>query len=428
MTLRLYPLIALLFVGSVSNADSLFFTLPDWNDEMAAYAAQGLATGNANLDIVDQGATLTSFTGISNITNTHNDTEGDFLWTAYHQEKRLAGIRSGAAQIWEARRDNLIAFFINDYVSGQAWNFDRNSHNHDHLYGWGLADYFADSGDAAAATVLNDIVADVSSFFAGTTPGQIAVGSSDGSSGRRWARQLRFAARVAEVLPTAANRTWRDKVVDIVLQDPQWDSTYNAYWRRNVVDSPLDYAAGDRQQNTFHMGVMMDALFVAWRSLDAEGDSTRADMCRQRLVDLATFYRDVPLDGNGFLKLAMGYNINSGSFVSAAGTGSPNGVYTIPPINGLVMAYKFTGDQTYLDRAWTLFRNWQASPGLSPSVPANNVQHFVDSKADSSTGFRFTENNKGELQYVYALFENGGSPVVLSQVVRPQPPISLVVQ
>ena len=50
--------------------------------------------------------------------------------------------------------------------------------------------------------------------------------------------------------------------------------------------------------------------------------------------------------------------------------------------------------------------NWQAAR----SGKTGTLEHFVDSQISSATGFRFLSNNKGELQYVYALFENGGVP------------------
>ena len=60
------------------------------------------------------------------------------------------------------------------------------------------------------------------------------------------------------------------------------------------------------------MGIWMDALWHAWRVLDAEGD-VRAAAVRRRLIDMATFYRDIPLDDNGFLRLHLGYNVETNS-------------------------------------------------------------------------------------------------------------------
>lgn len=422
-----------------ANADSLLHSLPDWSDEQAAYEARGLATSVAHTDIVDRGfssSELDNFSGLSRLDNTHNDTEGDPLWVAFHMHKRLdgaGGTKSSAAGYWLTRRENLAAWFKSSYYNGEAYLFDRNNYNLDHLYGWGLADYYEETGDSAALTALNNIQADAASFFSSTRPGTRQVSSYYFDGPRRWARQLRFAARLTEVAPTTANRTWRDKVVDIVLQDPGWDSTYKNYWYQDNGDTGIDYSAGDRNMNTFHIGVLMESLFIAWRSLTADGDTTRANNCAQRLIDLATFYRDIPLDANGFLNLRMGRNISNGSAVATGGRGTPYGVYTIPPINGLVFAYKFTGTQSYLDRAWQLWNNWQASTywtgrGGGPAQPLGTVHHYTDSLLTSSEAFRFLDNNKGELQYTYALFENGGRPALLTDLTKPQPPSDLVVQ
>ena len=82
----------------------------------------------------------------------------------------------------------------------------------------------------------------------------------------------------------------------------------------------------------------------------------------------------------------------------------------IPPVNGLVVAYKFTGDRSYLERAWTRYTNWQAAR----SGTTGQLENIVDSQIASATGFRFLSNNKGELQYVYTLFENGGEPLTIA--------------
>ena len=42
----------------------------------------------------------------------------------------------------------------------------------------------------------------------------------------------------------------------------------------------------------------------------------------------------------------------------------------------------------------------------------NVVYHYVDTRFDTSTGSQYLYNNKGELQYTYLIFENGGVPTV----------------
>jgi hypothetical protein len=370
---------------------------------------------------------LDNFTGLSSIGNTHNDTEGDDLWTAYHMYKRLNGIRQAAADAWYTRAQNLAGFFRDNYINGTAWNGDR-SFNFDHLYGWGLCEWAASEGDSAAITTINQIVQEMETWIDGASwsgaknPGDPLTGGTDG---RRFGRQLRFAVAAYDASPIAANKVWRDRIIDIWLQAPNWDGNWGAYWLSDdFTDRAVGagaYANGDRIIVSYHTGIVMDAHYRAWIALSAEGDS-RASSMRQRLVDMATFYKDFPLGGDNLLSLYHGRNVNSGATVETGGLGSPSGVYTVPPVNGLVFGYKLTGDQNYLDKAWALWEVWQETR----SGQANVIDHFVDSTIASATAFRFLANNKGELQYVYALFENGGAPTVVGT--RPNPPGQLRVQ
>ena len=75
---------------------------------------------------------------------------------------------------------------------------------------------------------------------------------------------------------------WRDKVIDIMLQSPDWDADNKMYW---LGAGPTDnssrlgkgaFERGDRIAITFHMGIWMDALWHAWLALDAEGDARAA--------------------------------------------------------------------------------------------------------------------------------------------------------
>ena len=221
-------------------------------------------------------------------------------------------------------------------------------------------------------------------------------------------RQLRFAVAAQRVSPSTANKTWRDKVIDICLQTPSWNGTYGLHMlsETSTTGAGFDWNAGDRVQVTFHMGIWMDAYWHAWKELDAEDDS-RLAAWRGQLLAMATHFRDCGFDTDGFINQFTGRNISSQTFLHGGSTGAPAGVYTVAPINGLVFAYKLTGDQTYLDRAWLLWETWQFSLG-----GANTIQHYTDSQIGADAG-DILANNKGELQYCYALFEKGGSPSVV---------------
>lgn len=405
-------------VGCGSGGAAL---MPDWNDEAATYANRGFTAIRA-LDLEDANSSggVTTFishpgqppVAPSSFADIHNDTEGDDLWTAYHQYRRLDGIRQASADSWFTRASNLADFFTNHYVDGTSW---VNDQNHDHFYGWGLCDWADGQNDSAALATIDTMVARMAAWFdessgnMRTAPGDDI--SQQGNHSRRWARQLRFAVAAQRVSPSSANQAWRDKCIDIVMQTPSWVASHNIYGlsSSSTSNAGFDFAGGDRVQINFHQGIWMDSMWHAWLELDAEGDS-RAASVRQRLIDMATFWRDLPLDpSTNFVPLRVGRNVNTNAALRGGGAGAPDGVYTVCSTNGLVFAYKLTGDVTYLDKAWAHWAAWQTGTGLSGS--ANTIHHYVDTEIRQNVDV--LAHNKGELQYVYALFENGGSPALV---------------
>ena len=126
-----------------TSRGDLLETIPGWNDEAAAYVARELDTSSAGLHISDgrySSDRLGTFKNVSTISDTHGDTEGDALWTAYQMYKRLDGIHENAASDWYTRAQNLANFFKNSYIGGSAWSKD-GSFNFDHIYGWGLCEW-----------------------------------------------------------------------------------------------------------------------------------------------------------------------------------------------------------------------------------------------------------------------------------------------
>ncbi len=115
-------------------------------------------------------------------------------------------------------------------------------------------------------------------------------------------------------------------------------------------------------------------------------------------------------------------NNSNAPFVIDTGTTSAimvplwNPLYTSSLVNLCVMAYKFTGTTAYLTKAQHIFL--RGTKGLYPSSTSreaadNVVGHFMDTRFESSTSNYFLYDNKGDLQYTYLLFENGGVPTVI---------------
>jgi hypothetical protein len=418
--------IALAFQVSDATAQDLLTTLPDWSDEDAAYrdSARGLDVSPGLFEHIEGGNYSSDQLGFFGeaccFTNKelHEDTEGDDLWTAYHMWKRLEGVKPNGT--WHTRMETLKNFYVNDYLSVLTGPGRETDNNYDHVYGWGLCDWYKTEGSkepdggAAALAAIDGIIAAMvnwnASYQGGIEPGDSILNNSNGT--RRWARQLRLAVCAAEVSPTAFNKAWRDKVVDIVMNSPDFDDNYKMYFydEGQTTKKGYDYAGGERVTNTFHMGLWMDAMWQAWRVLSAEGDP-RASPIQERLTGMASYFRDYGPTADGRVPLLTGVNINTGTRIDTASSGFGNtDVYTISPVNGLVFAYKFTGDQRYLDAAWSLWLRFQESE----SGKAGTIGHYADSQLSSANGYRLLRHNKGELQYVYALFENGGKPTTVS--------------
>ncbi len=80
-----------------------------------------------------------------------------------------------------------------------------------------------------------------------------------------------------------------------------------------------------------------------------------------------------------------------------------------------MFGHKFTGDQQLLIRAKQFFNRGMKGLYGDPEKRAaadDVVHHFVDSRFDSSSEDFYLAFNKGELQYTYAIFENGGAPTI----------------
>jgi len=410
---------------SLGVAQNLLTTLPDWNDESIAYQSnsRNLNVSPGWFEHIEGGnyseERLGWFGDACCFSNTemHEDTEGDDLWTAYHMWKRLDGIKPTTA--WRARVESLKNYYINDYPALLAGSGRETDNNYDHVYGWGLCDWYKTEGakepdgGAKAISAINNIVFAMeqwsNSFQGGIEPGASILGNSNGS--RRWARQLRIAVCAAEVSPTQSNINWRNRVIDIVMQTPDFNDVQKMYFYSSAETARKGFnaAAGERVINTFHMGIWMEAMWQAWRELNSEGDP-RASAVKQRLIDMATYYRDKAPEPDDRIPLLTGLNIDTGQVINTSSTGYGNtSVYSISPINGLVFGYKLTGNQSYLDAAWALWLRFQESE----SGQQNTIVHFADSQLSSANGFRLLRHNKGELQYIYALFENGGNPSLI---------------
>lgn len=436
-------------------ATGTFFPVPTVQDERNTYTLWGWtwdeATANPTYNQAGPDLKPASPSYVIANPDIHGDTECDDVWSYLQAYNRRTAGRDGYLQRAQAWRN----YYVNSFEGSPEQGNDE-SFLFDHFYGWGLqqlGSQFADPGASTEAlricTTLHDWWAAGGRNGPGKTwpnPGTFDI-AHYGHRGP--ARNLHTAVVVADATGDAKAIELRDHLIDLWLQSTDWDSTNGMYWVSeeqmgfyNLLppNGPLSYAAGDRAVSSFHIGQLAEAFFAAWYSPNVT--PTRKNVLRSRIVAMATYMRAHGLDPTyRYCSNELGIRGSGGSWWNYS-LSNPvtfwDGSYTISIVNLLVMGYKFTGDSTFLlgaPPAGSLNGPYSAQycfnrgtksiyssttlregPGGS-SVPSggneNVAYHFVDSRFDSSSGNYYLYNNKGELQYTYLIFENGGSPTLL---------------
>jgi len=341
----------------------------------------------------------------------HGDTEGDDLWSylmMYRRTNQEGYLKR--AQAW-AR------YFKEDYrqCKGKVdytYCADRANFGLDHLYGWGLVAYYEQFGDVAALAAAEAIAGDVEAIWAGRSNGH----SMSFYNLRAGARHLLLVTRVAEATKKQRWITLRDKLIDLWLNSPDWDARGMYFPSAEQTDIHYKlgqgaYSAGARVQSPFQIGVLTEAFVQAYRT-------TGRTQLKDRLVAMARFVDRHGLDphyqyGGSVFGIVNGNTWHNYSSSGPASFWDP--VYTTSLVNLLVFGYKFTGDQQLLIRAKQFFNRGTKGLYGDPEkrvVADDAVHHFVDSRFDASSEDFYLAFNKGELQYTYAIFENGGAPTI----------------
>ena len=355
----------------------------------------------------------------------HDSAEGDDLWTHYQQYLRTGNtLHRDWARGWR------------DYYASGAYRSDLQSSCgtgflYDHTFGQGLVLWAYYENDAAALAEAEAIAGVIESYHSGLVPGSDPMAFWGSRSS---ARHLIVASYVAQM--TGAQRwiTLRDQLIDGWVQSPDWETGIvggNYFIGRDAMTSASSsasaYDAGRRANSAFQIGLHVEAL---WRAYMATG----RDDVRSRLVDIAKwveYYAHDPAYVNPMVGAWLGQNGDGSRWHRDGDSGNANingadPSYDTSLVNSLVIGYKLTGEGSMLAMARTLFRKgtqWPAGVyGRSKLVADDEVHHFVDTLNNPDV-FLF-DYNKGELQYVYLLFENNGNPAVLGA--RPRAPSNLI--
>jgi hypothetical protein len=348
--------------------------------------------------------------------NLHDNGEADDLWNHYQAFKRSGNnIYLQWAQRW---RD----YFVNTYFTDLL-----NDSFGEHVYGQGLVLWGVDRNDPVALSAAEQICAHIESLQSGISMG--APMSFFGA--RQRARWLLVATYYSFANPAARWVNLRNRLLDLWMASSDWQDTSNSnlaaggmYFcgrtglQGTGIVEPSQYDQGFRANSSFSMAILVDAL---WRGYKL---TARADV-RARLIQMARYinhYANNPahvnaMSGSWWGHANGGYHhprTNGGSHTNP-NTTPADASYEVSHVNTLVIGHKLTGDVTLLNRAQYHFRKGTRFDAGYANAPAlcspTEVHHYIDVLQDSSNpGYFF--NNKGELQYCYLLFENGGVPTV----------------
>jgi hypothetical protein len=379
------------------------YPMPSLQDERDTYASWGWSWSPS----VEPGAVtepLPGYTVNASDVDVRYDTEGDDLWTYLMMYRRTGNtVYLNRAQAW-------LRYFKQDYLAALLAD-DAFAH----MYGWGLLAWYEHSCeqgscDVDALTAAESFGAAVEGRWASAVPGQETVAYW---GPRRAARHLLLATRLADVTGDQRWINLRDKLIDLWLQSPDWDPRGMYFIGDADTDEVVGtgaYAAGARVESAFQIGIISEAFDHAYRS------SGRTEL-RNRMVAMARFVDQYGMDPTyqytgayfGIVNGKMWHDF-SASCGSACTSADPS--YSTSLVNTLVRGYKYTGDVALLNRAKHFFnRGTKGVYGsLARSAPDNGVHHFVDTVFSSGNGYFYLAYNKGELQYTYLIFENGGTP------------------
>lgn len=367
----------------------------------------------------------------------HSDTEGDALWAWSQQLGRYGTVAAGSGSTTQTWNDDVLTYYKNNMLSKLDANEQPGAPGtglgYDHLYVHGLAKVYNDTADAAIIPVLTGIRTRLESAPAYQTldsGGSLSVATWGARGVGRWALSAAFAAEAT------GDANWiavRDNLVRAYETSPDWqDSTntpainngggmyFESRGQMQFTSGSGGTAAydGGRRINTSWMTSI--AVEAVWRMYVQTGSA----ILRDRLIKMARYVQHYAHEPSWAFPNAgsrWGHNGDGSRFHIGGGNGSANNAADdcssdAALVNTMVIGYKLTGDTDMLDFARTLFsRGNRYNPGSPYQLMAQSLNHvfkYVDTVPNPSQ--RRFQWNKGQLQFCYMIFENGGRPSVLA--------------
>jgi len=378
------------------------FALPGLDDERETYRELGWTWAAA----AEPNAPAEPSYSVEDI-DIHGDTEGDDLWSYLAMEQRTG------APGYRDRAEAWARYFKDDFAqcvgaAGASFCYDRDSFGGDHLWGWGLISYGVLRDDDSAITAAEGIGNEVDFLWGpDTTYGCVPAAGCIHYGVRLMGRHLLFMTRLAEVSSDPRWPALRDRMIQVLLDSPEWDETRGTYfegdWGTDEALGEGAYAGGARIQSPFMLGALSEGMDHAYR---ATGNAE----LRRRMIRMAEFVDEHGLDPTYQYSASL-FGIVGGetwhSYADAEPVEFWDPVYTTSLVNVLMRGYRYTCDAAFKQRAALFFARGNGAIYGQPTMRSAEdgvVHHFVDTRFDSSSGNFFLDYNKGELQYTYLLF------------------------
>lgn len=361
----------------VPNALGPLCTVGSLAQEQAAYAALGWTYSQNQIPNGPPNAPGTYAAQLGPGQDVHGDFEADDLWQNLVMYKRTGNILyRQMAELWA---NYYLNHYENDLSSGG--NPD-SSFGYDHLFGYGLIDWFEETWDLRA-------------LAAAVRLGNISLTNYHHSiSLRTSARHMLLALRLWEKTGEQKWRNHAQVIRDDLFNPAKWPQTTG---QPNSYDPIRGVWMLDREQPNLH--VTANAVHLGWinfalaRFYEATGGVDT--VVREQLIKMARFVQNYglnPADGQ------------SGAYI-AFDTGTavyfPNlHAYTTYWVDTLARGFILTGDTALKDLAATFW-------GHGTDAATGQVGHFMNKFWLSSSPFYLTN---GDLSYSGILFSLNLTP------------------
>jgi len=409
---------------------------PSLQDELDFYVAQGWVNWSANSaqfgvtpgDPIDLNFTpyyqKTCPGGGNPFTigdpDVHYDSEGPDLWTYLHQYDRYGDAEyqcfaDAWADYWINQRQTSTGYQAESDING-SWGLD-------HMWAWDLVTLHEQTpgGNSAAITAARAIVADAKAWWVynkgdGTNMPVAGSYSMSGIQPRRAVRLLYAATRLAQATGDVNDIAFRDTVLDLWLQSPGWEEmtvTAGAAGMHFLNASETDsraganaYASGSRVIIPLHIGLLGDAYYYAHHTIT---DTAKRATIRDQAVKMGRYIQEFGLlSPCNFTGIWFGHDVNLNPIHGfSCNDASIDPVYTLDLIGILMVAFKWTGDTSFITSAIEHFKAVKFDYDGSTLAQSNEIHHFMDTEWLSNQ--IWLKRNRGELQYVWRLFENGAN-------------------